>query len=140
LKHSDEPLNRLAYEFLVRAGTLVGAAEAAAFSIGGDDEAGRESQLRLLSHIRADDAGAEARDAAVRAFREIVRPWAEHDRDAVIKVWGRSTGGAQYCLVVRLPDRGRTFAMAALICNCADVGEAREKLNQVTAALAAAQG
>jgi hypothetical protein len=140
-KHSDEPLNRLAYEFLVGAAALVGATEAAAFAVGEKEgEPDRGGDLRLLSHIRADDAGPDARDAAVRAFRKIVQPWVEHDRDAIIKIWDQSTGDAQYCLIVRVPDRGRTFAIAGLICNCADVGVARERLNSVTAALAAARG
>jgi hypothetical protein len=140
-KHSDEPLNRLAYEFLVKAAKLVGATEAAAFAVGGNEtEAGRGGDLQLLSHIRADDAGPDIRDAAVRAFRRIVAPWVEHDRDAVIKIWDQSSGEAQYCLIVRLPDRGRTFAIAALICNCTDVGVARGRLNSVTAALTAASG
>jgi hypothetical protein len=138
-KHSDEPLNRLAYEFLVKAATLVDAPEAAAFSIGDDGEnAARGGDLRLLSHIRADDAAPDVRDAAVRAFRQLVQPWVEHDRNAVIKIWDQSTGDAQYCLIARLPDRGRTFAIAALICNCADVGVARSRLNAVRGALATA--
>lgn len=139
-KHSDEPLNRLAYEFLVKAAAIVAATEAAAFAVGGSEEALRGGDLQLLSHIRADNAGLDVRDAAVRAFRRIVEPWVEHDRDAVIKIWDQSTGEAQYGLIVRLPDRGRTFAIAALICNCADVGVARSRLDAVKAALAAARG
>ena len=70
-KHSDEPLNQLAYEFLLRAAELVSATEAAAFAVEGarEDEGSRGGDLRLLSHVRSGgDVTPEVRDAAVRAL------------------------------------------------------------------------
>jgi hypothetical protein len=129
----------LLHDFLVKASTMVEATEAAAFALDGHWETRPEERLRLLSHIRPDDSGPNLRAAAVQAFRQIVH--AQLDAapgHSGIRVGEVESGGAQYCLVVRLQDQVVTSAAAAFVCRCTDDADAARRLDKIGATLAAA--
>jgi hypothetical protein len=88
----------------------------AAFSVGGDSQ-----DLTKFYHVRPGTANAGEKEAAIRAFTEIIRPCIERNTDGAIEVLEQSrTGNPQYCLVILAHRAGKTIGAAAFVRRCAD--------------------
>lgn len=103
----------------------VAGTEAAAFLI-----ERREGQvgLRLIAHIRPDESSADVRQAAVRAFQNLVQPCVQQSKDGAIEVGSPDGGDAQYCLVTILASEGEVVAVSAVITRCRDMERAKQRL------------
>jgi RND family efflux transporter MFP subunit len=88
------------------------------------DQAG----LRVITHIRPDDSDDEIRQAAIRAFTEIIVPCIQQNKDGAIEVGSPDEGEPQFCLVTMLRNEGQAVAVAAVITRCRDQERARQRL------------
>src|SRR3954470_21985269 len=88
------------------------------------DQAG----LRVITHIRPDDSDEEIRQAAIRAFTEIIVPCIQQNKDGAIEVGTPDEGEPQFCLVTLLRNEGQAVAVAAVITRCRDQERARQRL------------
>src|SRR3954470_17078502 len=88
------------------------------------DQAG----LRVITHIRPDDSDEEIRQAAIRAFTEIIVPCIQQNKDGAIEVGSPDEGEPQFCLVTMLRNEGQAVAVAAVITRCRDQERARQRL------------
>src|SRR3954454_21345954 len=76
----------------------VAGTEAAGFLIE-RGEAPEQSGLRVVTHIRPDDSDDDVRQAAIKAFQEIVVPCIQQNKDGAIEVGPPDEGEPQFCLV-----------------------------------------
>jgi RND family efflux transporter MFP subunit len=88
------------------------------------DQAG----LRVITHIRPDESDEEIRQAAIRAFTEIIVPCIQQNKDGAIEVGSPDEGEPQFCLVTMLRNEGQAVAVAAVITRCRDQERARQRL------------
>jgi multidrug efflux pump subunit AcrA (membrane-fusion protein) len=88
------------------------------------DQAG----LRVITHIRPDDSDDEVRQAAIRAFTEIIVPCIQQNKDGAIELGSPDEGEPQFCLVTMLRNEGQAVAVAAVITRCRDQERARQRL------------
>src|SRR3954468_1577273 len=88
------------------------------------DQAG----LRVITHIRPDESDEEVRQAAIRAFTEIIVPCIQQNKDGAIEVGSPDEGEPQFCLVTMLRNEGQAVAVAAVITRCRDQERARQRL------------
>ena len=113
-----------------QATTVVGT-EAVGFLI----EAGGEEgpQLRLLSHVRPDNSNRDVREAAIKAFVELVKPCVKEGKDGAIEI-GQGDAyhpESQYCLVTLLRAEGNAVAVSAVITRCMNQERARQRLTSM---------
>ena len=112
-----------------QATTVVGT-EAIAFLIeGGGDKA----QLRLLAHVRPDNSSADVREAAIKAFLELVKPCVKEGKDGAMEI---ASGDAyqpesQYCLITLLRAEGKAVAVSAVITRCMNIERAKQRLTSM---------
>jgi multidrug resistance efflux pump len=111
----------------MQATTVVGT-EAAGFVI----ERGAEGLgFRLLAHIRPDQSSREVREAAIKAFMDLIRPCVVEGKDGAIEL---SNPGevyqpeAQFCLVTLLRAEGQAVAVSAVITRCMNLERAKQRL------------
>lgn len=116
-------------DLLTTQAVLVAGTEACAFLVERQEEKG--VGLRLISHVRPDESDAETRQAAVRAFQNIVRPCVEQAKDGAIEVGAPDDGDAQYCLVTILRSEGAVVAVSAVITRCRDMDRAKQRLTSM---------
>lgn len=111
------------YQRVYSAAACVGGTEAVAFAVG------PTGALSELFHIRPDEASAEQRGKAIAAFKDLVAPCAQDNREDVLEIEpGSAERPAQYCLV-RLIRRGlHVTAAVAVIARCRDDDHALERL------------
>jgi multidrug resistance efflux pump len=113
-----------------QATTVVGT-EAVGFLI----EAGGEDgpQMRLLSHVRPDNSSHDVREAAIKAFVELVKPCVKEGKDGAIEI-GQGDAyhpESQYCLVTLLRAEGNAVAVSAVITRCMNQERARQRLTSM---------
>src|SRR4051812_47338054 len=89
----------------------VAGTEAAGFLIeqGAPPQDGSEAAgagLRLITHIRPDESDDEVRQAAIKAFIEIIGPCIVQNKDGAIEVGSPDDGEPQFCLVTLLRNEG----------------------------------
>jgi hypothetical protein len=87
--------------------------------------------LRPIAHLRPDDSDADTRNAAIRAFQEIVAPCVQQGKDGAIEVGAPDAGEPQYCLVTLLRSEGMVVAAAAVITRARDLERARQRLTSM---------
>lgn len=106
---------------------VVAGTEAVAFVIEPSPQGG--PALKLVSHIREDNATQELRQQAQAAFRQLMQPCIEQNRDAAIQVGDESdTDGSQFCLVTLLRNENAIVAASAVICRCRNEALATQRL------------
>jgi hypothetical protein len=117
--------------YLRQAAVLTRSTEAAAFSIHSDGGAPR---FECISHLRPGSSSNAVREAAIKAFVELVIPCVKEDKNGVIELTGNAPARLQfdtpqYCLVVLIKGRhSKASVVAAFIGRYADLGEAKENM------------
>ena len=88
-------------------------------------------ELRVVVHLRPDDAPPEKRAAAVEAFRRLVGPSVIDGQDAALALAGTAPPGEppQFCLVRMLGDQTGPKAAVAVISRCVDAEDAESRLD-----------
>jgi multidrug efflux pump subunit AcrA (membrane-fusion protein) len=81
-----------------------------------------------VTHIRPDESDDEVRQAAIRAFQEIIVPCIQQNKDGAIDVGSPDEGEPQFCLVTLLRNEGNAVAVAAVITRCRDQDRAKQRL------------
>jgi multidrug efflux pump subunit AcrA (membrane-fusion protein)/GAF domain-containing protein len=84
--------------------------------------------LRTVTHIRPDESDEEVRQAAIKAFQEIIVPCIQQNKDGAIDVGSPDEGEPQFCLVTLLRNEGNAVAVAAVITRCRDQDRAKQRL------------
>ncbi len=121
-------------DMLTAQAVLVAGTEAAGFLLerrksGGQGGQATEIELKVLAHVRPDNADAQTRNAALEAFAEIIQPCIEQNKDGAIEISdGSETSEAQYCLVTLLRDGGEIVAVSAVITRARDAERAQQRL------------
>ncbi len=113
-----------------QATTVVGT-EAIGFLIENGEEGAK--QLRLLAHVRPDNSAPDVREAAVKAFIELVKPCVKEGKDGAIEI---GVGDAyqpesQYCLITLLRAEGSAVAVSAVITRCMNQERAKQRLTSM---------
>src|SRR5688500_8285056 len=104
----------------------VAGTEAAGFLIELPDE--QRIGLRTVTHIRPDESDDEVRQAAIKAFQEIIVPCIQQNKDGAIDVGSPDEGEPQFCLVTLLRNEGNAVAVAAVITRGRDQDRAKQRL------------
>ncbi len=112
-------------DLLTTQAVIVAGTEAAAFLVERKEEG---ISLRPVAHIRPDDSDQETRQAALRAFHNIVQPCAVQAKDGAIEVGSPDGGDAQFCLVTLLRNEGDVVAISAVIARARDMDRAKQRL------------
>jgi multidrug efflux pump subunit AcrA (membrane-fusion protein) len=102
--------------------------QAPAQPTGADGDGQPQTALRVITHIRPDDSDDDVRQAAIKAFTEIVIPCIQQNKDGAIEVGSPDEGEPQFCLVTLLRNEGMAVAVAAVITRCRDQERARQRL------------
>jgi len=121
-------------DLLTTQAVSVAGTEAAAFLLErGQGEAEQQEQfaLRLIAHIRPDDAAPDVREQAIAAFQEIVRPCVAQAKDGAIEVSQVGGGESQFCLVTLLRSEGNVVGASAVITKCLDTERAKQRLSSM---------
>jgi hypothetical protein len=87
--------------------------------------------LKLYLHVRPGVSDAATRQAAIDAFRELIWPCVDQERDGVICVGDSQPGGFQYCVIRLLHRAGELIGVAAFILRREDLAQARSVLDRV---------
>ena len=106
----------------------VNATEASRFSVYFNGHIATPGLLR--EHLRPDDASAELRAEAIKAFKELAAPCLQQGKDGAMLVSDVEDGyaGQQFCLVLQRRWKGVTWELMAFITRCRDQAEARKQL------------
>jgi hypothetical protein len=121
------------YDRMVEVAASVDATEMAVFSVarglGGPD-------LKNVLHVRGGDATDDQREAAVDAFRDIVRRCVARRKHGVIRIAAPpdAAGRDPFCLVALTRRSGEVVGAAAFIVRRRDLDEARAALVRVNGA------
>jgi hypothetical protein len=111
--------------------TTVAGTEGAGFLI----ERGTEGvELRLLGHIRPGQSTKEIREAAIKAFIDLIKPCVAEGKDGAIELSMPSDSDetdTQYCLVTLLRSDGKAIAASAIISRCRDINQAKLRLQSM---------
>jgi hypothetical protein len=121
------------HDMIHRSAIMVGATEAAGFRVYGADT--NAPRLEKIVHIRPGDASEEVREAALKAFKEIILPCVLKRKPyGAIVVGGSSDAkGEQYCLVrLTLSSEKLPVAASAYIRRCRDKDEALAQLSIIS--------
>ena len=90
---------------------------------------GPQFTLRPIAHIRPDDSPPEVRAAALDAFKEIIKPCVQQQKDGAFEVGApNSQAESQFCLVTLLRSEGQVVAASAVITRCVNLDRARQRL------------
>jgi hypothetical protein len=114
-----------------QATTVVGT-EAAGFLIEQGEDGG--PGFRLLSHIRPDTSTREVRDAAIKAFLDLIKPCVQEGKDGAIELGNPNEvyqPEMQYCLVTLLRAEGKPVAVSAVITRCMNLDRAKQRLQSM---------
>ena len=111
--------------------TTVAGTEAAGFLI----ERGQGGQtFRLIAHLRPDHSTREVREAAVKAFMDLVAPCVNEGKDGAIELSNPTEvyqPEKQYCLVTILRAQGQPVAVSAVITRCMNNDRATQRLQSM---------
>src|SRR5690606_40300788 len=81
------------------------------------------------AHMRPDDSDDHVRQQALEAFKELIRPCIQQDKDGAVEITAADdTGESQFCLITLLRSEGNSVAVSAVITRCADNDRARQRL------------
>ena len=111
--------------------TTVAGTEAAGFLI---ERGGDGFNFRTLAHIRPDQSTQEIREAAIKAFMDLIKPCVTEGKDGAIEL---SNPGevyqpeSQYCLVTLLRAEGQAVAVSAVITRCMNLDRAKQRLQSM---------
>ncbi len=86
--------------------------------------------LRPIAHMRPDDSPDDVRQQALDAFKELILPCVEQNKDGAVEISGPEDGSPerQFCLITLLKSEGNSVAVSAVITRCADNERARQRL------------
>jgi multidrug resistance efflux pump len=90
--------------------------------------------FRLLAHVRPDQSTKEIRDAAVKAFADLIKPCVQESKDGAIELSPPTEmyqSESQYCLVTLLRAEGQTVAVSAVITRCMNLDRAKQRLQSM---------
>jgi multidrug resistance efflux pump len=111
--------------------TTVAGTEAAGFLI----ERGQDGMsFRLMAHLRQDNSTREIREAAVKAFTELVTPCVSEGKNGAIELPSPNEiyqPEKQYCLVTILRANGQAVAVSAVITRCMNIDRATQRLQSM---------
>jgi multidrug resistance efflux pump len=111
--------------------TTVAGTEAAGFLI----ERGPDGfTFRLLGHIRPDQSTKEIREAAIKAFMDLIKPCVSEGKDGAIELANPGEvyqPESQYCLVTLLRADGQAVAVSAVITRCMNLDRAKQRLQSM---------
>lgn len=115
------------HDLLTTQAIVVAGTEAAAFAV---ERGENDFTLRLIDHLRPDQAGEDVRTAAVQAFAQILRPAVSQGKDAAIEVGPPMDGSdePQYCLATILRNEEQIVAVTAVITRCLNFERAQQRL------------
>jgi len=107
---------------------VVAGTEAIAFLIEPAEEDG--FALKLLAHVRPDEAAPDVRQAAIQAFADIVKPCIVQGKDGAIRIDGTESNESdpQFCLVTLLRSENGIAAVSAVITRCPNEDRAKQRL------------
>lgn len=117
------------HDLITAQAMVVAGTEAIAFLVEPAEEEG--FALKLLQHVRPDEAPADVRQAAISAFAEIVRPCITQNKDGAIRIDGTQGNEVdpQFCLVTLLRgENGVPAVVTAVIARCANEDRAKQRL------------
>ena len=118
-------INDLIY---TQAQTVAGT-EAAGFLIERNEEG---PVLRLLGHLRPDESSREVREAAVKAFMQLIMPCIKEGKDGALEIQADPYASEiQYCLVTLLRSEGQAVAVSAVITRCMNLDRAKQRLTSM---------
>jgi AICAR transformylase/IMP cyclohydrolase PurH len=119
-------------DLLTTQAVVVAGTEAAAFSIKRTGQGAAEWEFQSVAHIRPDASSPEVGQAALGAFRDLIRTCVEQNRDGAIQVAeGSAKWDPQFCLVTLLRSGGDAVAASAVICRAPSVELARRRLTSM---------
>lgn len=129
IQHAPD-LPQFLHEVIYQQAVTVAGTEAAAFVIRPGEQSG--FLLDLVDHLRPDESTEDVRAAAINAFKEIIRPCVEQNKDGAIEVDGADASGeVQYCLVTLLRDGNAIVAATSVICRARDLQRAQQRLESM---------
>lgn len=106
---------------------VVAGTEAAAFIIRRGEQSG--FILDVAAHVRPDGAEESVRQQALSAFKELVLPCVQQNRDGAIELApAEGNDEGQYCLITLLRDDSGMVAVSAVVTRCRDVERAQQRL------------
>lgn len=111
--------------------TTVAGTEAAGFLI---ERSADGMTFRLLGHIRPDQSTKEIREAAIKAFMDLIKPCVAEGKDGAIELSNPSEvyqPESQYCLVTLLRAEGQAVAVSAVITRCMNLDRAKQRLQSM---------
>jgi multidrug resistance efflux pump len=117
------------HDLITAQAMVVAGTEAIAFLIEPAEE--DSFALKLLQHVRPDDAAPDVRQAAISAFAEIVRPCIAQNKDGAIRIDGTQGNEVdpQFCLVTLLRGENNMPAVVtAVIARCPSEDRAKQRL------------
>jgi RND family efflux transporter MFP subunit len=105
---------------------VVVGSEAAAFTL----ERGESGMtLRAIAHLRPDNCTAEVREAAIKAFQEMVTPCVQQGKDGAVEIrLGDNAAEPQFCLITLLRKDVEVVAATAVITRCMNMERAQQRL------------
>jgi biotin carboxyl carrier protein len=130
IQHAPD-LPQFLHQVIYLQAVTVAGTEAAAFLVKPGEQSG--FLLELMDHIRPDESTEEVRNAAIQAFKEIVRPCVEQNKDGAIEVDAADASGeVQYCLVTLLRNEaGAAVAATAVVTRARDLQRAQQRLDSM---------
>ncbi|HEY2586049.1 MAG TPA: HlyD family efflux transporter periplasmic adaptor subunit [Tepidisphaeraceae bacterium] len=118
-------------ELITTQATTVAGTEAAGFII---DRNGEGFGFRPIAHVRPDASTPEVREAALKAFMELIKPCVTGGKDGAIELSNPSEvyqPETQYCLVTILRAEGQAVAVSAVITRCMNLDRAKQRLQSM---------
>jgi multidrug efflux pump subunit AcrA (membrane-fusion protein) len=130
IQHAPD-LPQFLHQLIYLQAVTVAGTEAAAFVVKPGEQSG--FLLELMDHIRPDESTEEVRQAAILAFKEIIRPCLEQNKDGAIEVDAADASGeVQYCLVTLLRNKqGSAVAATAVVTRARDLQRAQQRLDSM---------
>jgi multidrug resistance efflux pump len=118
-------------ELITTQATTVAGTEAAGFLI---ERGGEGFGFRPIAHVRPDASTPEVRDAALKAFMELIKPFVTGGKDGAIELSNPSEvyqPETQFCLVTILRAEGQAVAVSAVITRCMNLDRAKQRLQSM---------
>lgn len=118
-------------ELITTQATTVAGTEAAGFLL---ERNGEHLGFRPIAHIRPDASTPEVREAALKAFMELIKPCVTGGKDGAIELSNPNEvyqPETQYCLVTILRAEGQAVAVSAVITRCMNLDRAKQRLQSM---------
>ena len=129
--HGCANLQTFVTDLITTQATTVAGTEAAGFLI---ERGGEAYTFRLLGHIRPDQSTKEIREAAIKAFMDLIKPCVTEGKDGAIELANPGEvyqPESQYCLVTLLRAEGQAVAVSAVITRCMNLDRAKQRLQSM---------